>query len=422
MSAEKKRPCVVVIANTTWYLWNFRMSLMRMLQEQGLEVVAMAPADSYATRIEEAGIRFVSIPLNRRGKNFLAEGRTVVELCRLFRMLKPDVVLSYTPKPNIYASLACRACRIPIVNNVAGLGYAFIRKGVLQLVATFLYRAAFAWSRKVFFQNNDDLSIFVEKGIVKPHLAERLPGSGVDTTRFVPVPRQGAGAPFVFLLCARLLWDKGIGEYVEAARSVRSTSAEVVFRLLGPLDDGNPAAISAKQLQEWVDEGVVEYLGSTDSVAPYFAGADCVVLPSYREGVPRTLLEAASMGKPLITSDAPGCRDVVEHGTTGLVCAVRDAEDLARQMNTMLEIGAEQRREMGVLGRLKMTEEFSETIVLERYRAVVAGIVGLELGEAPSAESVEAKKGAKKGRIAAVLMPRREEDAAVPAKGVLKGL
>jgi glycosyltransferase involved in cell wall biosynthesis len=365
---------ILVASNTSWSLSNFRLNLMKELSGAGYRVIAVAPADDYSERLQQHGIQFVPYPLDRRSTNPFNELLALFRLCAVIRRLNPDLILSYTPKINIYASLAARMFAVPIVNNVSGMGYAFIHKGILARLVTMMYRLAFNRSTKVFFQNNDDMHLFVNR-IVSPGIAERLPGSGVDTVRFAPTSALNRSNRFVFLLVARMLRDKGVVEYVDAARIVRQSFPDVEFSLLGFVDVQNPAAISSEQMSAWVKEGVVRYLGATDNVKPYLAGADCVVLPSYREGTPRSLLEAAAMGKPIIATDAIGCRDVVDDGVTGFLCKLRDAGDLADKMLRMLRLSEDERREMGTRGREKMICEFDERIVLDKYMEVIRDIL-----------------------------------------------
>lgn len=379
---------VAVVANSSWYLFNFRLSLMQALKAAGHEVVAVGPADDYVGRLAAGGVRHRAIPLAAASVNPVRELGTVWALYRVIRDEGVDVVLSYTPKGNIYGALAAAMNGSPTVPNVSGLGRVFIRRSPLTRLVKQLYRLALRRAAPVFFQNLDDLHLFVRLGLVGAAQAERLPGSGVDLERFAPAgsgaafglterpPRAGPGAAcrrhgFTFLLVARLLWDKGVGEYVDAARKVRLKYPAVEFGLLGFLDVQNPSAIPHGQVAAWVAEGVVDYLGSTDDVLPYLRRADCVVLPSYREGVPRTLLEAAAIAKPLITTDAPGCRDAVDDGVTGFLCRLRDADDLADKMLRMVEMDRDEFLAMGRRGREKMVREFDERVVIARYLEVV---------------------------------------------------
>lgn len=365
---------VVIALNTAWNLVNFRAGLIRSLAGAGYEVVAVAPDDAYASRLAELGCRFVSIPMDNKGTHPGRDLYLLWQFLSLFRRERPSVFLGYTVKPNVYGSLAARWARVPVINNVAGLGAVFIQGGWLARLVRALYRLALSRSHRVFFQNEDDRRMFIEAGLVRAGQTDRLPGSGVDLTRFAVAPLT-TGVPIRFLLVARMLWDKGVGEFVEAARMLRAKYPQVEFCLLGFLDVKNPAAISREQIANWVAEGAVRYLGETDDVRTELAASQCVVLPSYREGVPRTLLEAAAIGRPIVTTDAVGCREVVDDGENGFLCRPRDAVDLADKMARMISLSPEARAEMGRKGRAKVEREFDERIVIEKYLQVIAEIV-----------------------------------------------
>lgn len=369
-------PKVLIALNTAWNLVNFRAGLIHALQDAGYEVVTIAPPDEHVPRLRKLGCRYVPLAVDNKGTH---PGRDMLLLWRylwLLRKERPDVFLGYTVKPNIYGSLAAHALGIPVINNIAGLGAVFIKRNWLTCLVRGLYRLALSRSQRVFFQNEDDRHTFVEGGLVRAEVTDRLPGSGVDLARFSSVFLMDAGRKGMrFLLIARMLWDKGVGEYVEAARLVRQRHPEAEFRLLGFLDVQNPSAISRAQMEEWETEGVVRYLGSCDDVRPHIADADCVVLTSYREGVPRTLLEAAAMGRPIITTDAVGCREVVNDGVNGYLCRTRDAADLADKMERMIALAPFERAEMGRRGREKMEREFDERIVITKYLEVIREIL-----------------------------------------------
>ncbi|MGY0197641.1 glycosyltransferase family 4 protein [Leptothrix sp. BB-4] len=368
---------IAVVSNTAWYLVNFRRNLMQALMADGHEVIAVSPEDAHASQLSAAGIRHVPVPISGSGTRWLTELGSVLALRRAFRAAGTEVVLSNTPKGNLYSALACMSLGIRFVPNVSGLGRAFIQTSFVTRVARLLYRFTFRHAQHVFFQNLDDQAIFLKAGLVKPDRCERLPGSGVDLGRFqaAPWPERADDAP-VFLLVARMLRDKGIGEYIEAARLVRQQHPGARFRLLGFADADNPSAIGRATLDAWQAEGIADYLGATDDVRPHIADADAVVLPSYREGVPRTLLEAAAMARPVITTDAPGCRDTVVPGQTGLMCQVRDAADLARAMLQFTALPRSERIAMGQRGRERIAREFDEQVVITRYRAALAAIAG----------------------------------------------
>lgn len=382
MPAPKR---VLIAINTSWNIFNFRAGLIRGLRERGYDVIAVAPPDAYAPRLAELGCRYVPLAMDNKGTSPLKDLALTIRFWRLLRREKPDVFLGYTIKPNVYGSMAARVLGIPVINNIAGLGTAFIKQNWLTRLVKGLYRIGLGGSKIIFFQNEDDRALFVRNGIVKPERTALLPGSGIDLLRFAPATAPVAGAPFSFLLVARLLWDKGVGEYVEAARLVREQRPDAQFRLLGFLDVDNRTAVSRAAVDAWVTEGVIDYLGTSDDVRPHLAAADCVVLPSYREGTPRTLLEAASMAKPLIATDVPGCRQVVDDGVNGYLCRPRDAPDLAAKMLAMLELGDEGRRAMGLAGRVKMEREFDEAIVVARYlEAIEAALRWSDARQEPS--------------------------------------
>lgn len=412
-----RKPKVAIALNTAWNLVNFRAGLIRALGDAGYEVIAVAPPDEYAPRLAELCCRFVPLPMDNKGTH---PGRDLLLFWRFYWLLRkerPGVFLGYTIKPNIYGSLAAHLLGIPVINNIAGLGAVFVKESWLTRLVRALYRLALSRSAKVFFQNEDDRRLFIEGGLVGEEITDRLPGSGIDLAKFTPVPLPASespnhflsrgerndehprdlpspshhpflpktgergktdkpGCPVRFLLIARMLWDKGVGEFVEAARILERRGIEAECCLLGFLDVQNPAAISRQRMDEWVAEGVVRYLGTSDDVRTEIAMSDCVVLPSYyREGVPRTLLEAAAMARPLITTDAVGCREVVDDGVNGYLCRPRDAEDLAEKMERMASLSPQERQWMGLKGREKMEREFDERIVIRRYMHTISSIL-----------------------------------------------
>jgi glycosyltransferase involved in cell wall biosynthesis len=375
----------MICLNSTWNLINFRSGLIRALVSNGYDVIAVAPADAYAHHLDSLGCRYIALPMDSNGTH---PGRDLLLLIRFFRLLLaeiPDVFLCYTVKPNVYGSLAAHALRIPVINNVAGLGTVFIKVGWLNQLVRALYRIAFFRSVKVFFQNDDDLQLFVSSGLVSKEIAGRLPGSGVDLAKFPPTALP-VRSVVRFLLIARMLWDKGVGEYVEAARLLKKRGIEAECCLLGFLDVQNPSAISRNQMEDWMAEGVVRYLGVSDSVREEIALADCIVLPSfYREGTPRSLLEAAAMARPIVTTDSVGCRDVVDDGVNGYLCKPRDASDLAAKMERIVRMSPVEREIMGASGRKKIEREFDEQIVIKKYLFAIEAL----LAEKPSEKQIQ---------------------------------
>lgn len=368
---------VVVFGGYADSLLNFRGPLLRALVAKGHKVTACAPsASAYVLgKLSEMGVDYRDVPVSRTGLNPLSDIKTFWRLFFLLRELKPDVLLSYTIKPVIYGSLAARLARVPsIYSMITGLGYAFSsghaeRKWVTR-IAAILYRIALGGNTGVFFQNPDDRDFFVRaKMLTGNEQSILINGSGVDLQYFccVPVPESTPS----FLLIARLIKDKGIIEYVEAARMVKSRYPDIRFRLLGPLDS-NPNAISLAQINEWEKEGTITYLGETADVRPAITESSIYVLPSYGEGTPRTVLEAMAMGRSVITTDASGCRETVVDGLNGLLVPPRDASALAQAMFRFIE-HPELVRSMAGEGRRLAEDKYD----VHKVNAVILDAMGL---------------------------------------------
>lgn len=372
---------MVISANAAWNLVNFRSQLISALIADGYDLVGAAPADAAAEKaLAQLGCRFHAVAIDSKGISPRRDWSTVRAYDRLLAAERPLAFLGYTVKPNVYGSLAAGRRRVPVINNVSGLGTAFIKKSWLTPLVEQLYRTGLRRSRVVFFQNAEDSALFVRRRLVRPAQVRLLPGSGVDLVRFAPRPREPGGAGgVVFLLIARVLRDKGVLEFVEAARACKRGDPSMRFRILGFLDAENRTAVPRSDVERWVAEGTIEYLGAAPDVRPHVAAADCVVLPSYREGTSRVLLEAAAMARPLVASDVPGCREVVEDGVNGFLCKVRDSADLARALNAIATLEPEARARMGQAGRAKVEREYDERIVIDAYRSALR-----EIGEAGS--------------------------------------
>ena len=366
---------IAIVANTAWYVANFRLNLMAALREAGHEVIAIAPPGEDAARIESAGFAFCSWPLSGRGTHPLRELAAVCTLRRHLHRQSVDWVLSYTPKGNLYAALARTGLpHYRQIANVSGLGSSFLAGNWLTRVVHALYRLTFRRIDWVFFQNEDDRQLFLRGRLVEARRCERIAGSGVDLQRFtpMPLPPDEPGQGRRVLMVARLLGDKGVREFVAAARSLRQQALRAGhplprFTLLGDPAADNPTAIPPQERAAWQAEGVVELAGYEQDVRPWLMRAHLVVLPSYREGVPRTLLEAGATGRPLVATDVPGCRDPVEHGVNGLLCAVRDPEALAEAIGRLLALPRAELSAMGQASAHKMRTEFAEAQVIGRY-------------------------------------------------------
>ncbi len=367
---------ILLFANTAWYLYNFRLPLARALKERGHEVVLISPRDEYAEKIRESGLCWQEFPFSRRGMHLAAEARTLVKLARLYREEKPDLVHHFTIKCVLYGSLAARFARTrSIVNSITGLGYVFInQKGVAGLIrrpVKLFYRLALAGTRVV-FQNSDDRDYFIGAGLVKADQSILIRGSGVDLQKF-SVTVEPEGEPLV-VLPGRMLFDKGVNEFVGAARILKRDGCPARFILVGDTDDENPASISAVQIQEWEKEGVIEWWRWQNDMPAVYARSKIVCLPSYREGVPRTLLEAAACGRAMVATDVPGCREVVKDGVTGLLVPVKDSQILAEKLKLLLT-DSSLRREMARAARRLVEEEFSSERVIKETAAVYDSIL-----------------------------------------------
>ena len=362
---------VLITANSAWNVVHFRAPLVAALVGEGHEVMVLAPDDGTSDRITGLGARFAPIAIERGGLSPLADVKLLAAYRRHIRGWRPDTVLAFTIKPNIYASIAARGTGALVINNISGLGTAFLSHGWLERLAKTLYRFALKRSATVFFQNPDDRNQFMAQRLVRSDQARLLAGSGIDLDHFRPEALPHRGAPAI-LLIARVLRDKGVREFAEAARILRREGVDAHFRLVGPLDPANRSAIGRAEVDGWAAEGLIDYAGPLDDVRPAIAAADCVILPSYREGLPRSLVEAAAMGRPVIASDVPGCRSALDPGVSGLLCAPRSAEALADAMRHFLALSSEQRAAMGDAGRAKAEREFDQRLVVRSYLEALA--------------------------------------------------
>lgn len=369
----------VLTGNTSFKIANFREALIRDLLSSGHRVTAVAPRDEYTAKLLDLGCNFVELSVSRSGTSLHKELMVIWRLYRIFRKAKPDVVFSYTIKNNLYGALAAKRLRIPFIPNVTGLGTVFSGHGLTNSVVQRLYRVSFRGLPIVFVQNEGDLGAIAASGMAPHSVLRLLPGSGVNLDQFFPCPLPSGKGDCVFLLMARLLSEKGVYEYVEAARRLSAEFPGTRFKLLGPVDTDSRVGIGPGVLETWMKEGAITYLGVTQDVAADIAGADCIVLPSYyKEGTPRALLEGAAMARPLITTDTQGCRSTLEDGVTGFLCKARDADDLTEKMRCMILLGPAKREEMGRRGRERMETLFDEQIVVNAYKRAANEVAASE--------------------------------------------
>ena len=372
---------ILMTVNAAWNIWNFRRPVVEALLGDGHRVMVLAPRDEAVSELEGLGCHVRPLEMSVKSLNPLEDLKLQRRFKRIYQEERPDVVLSYTIKNNIFGARAARPLGVSVLPNVTGLGTAFLSGKLLQTVTEQLYRRSFSALPTVFFQNEDDRDLFLDRSMVRSDQAQLLPGSGIDLVRFAPTAMPTAeGAP-VFLMIARLLRDKGVLEFVDAASQIKARHPKARFQLLGAAGSENRSAIDRATLDAWVAEGVVEYLGTTGDVRPAISSASCVVLPSYREGAPRTLIEAAAMARPVISTDVPGCRDVVDHDVSGFLCEVRNAESLAAAIKRFLALPPEAQQAMGQAGRTKMEREYDQAIVVDAYREAIARVVETQRGQ-----------------------------------------
>lgn len=357
---------IAIAINTSWNIYNFRKGLVSQLLERGDEVVAIAPHDDYTHRLEELGCRFHHLEVSASGMNPVKDIRLFFRLRRILKRERPDVLLTYTIKPNIYGSLAAGSLGIPCICNVSGLGTVFLWKGYVRKIATSLYALAFRFSGWIFFQNTDDRQEFARFVGIDLAKTSILAGSGVNTRHFAPVLPPVNPVP-VFLMVARLLVEKGVYDFIGAIRILKKKGKRAQYRLIGALDESHSRSIQRSELAQWIEEGLVIYEPHLEDIRQALTGVDAVVLPSYREGTPRTLLEAGAMGKPLIATDVAGCNNVVVDGHNGFLCKLKNPKDLAAKMALFLSLGTEEKAQLGMHSREIVVSRFDEQLVIDSY-------------------------------------------------------
>ena len=357
----------LILTNHSYMLWQFRLPLLQELQKQG-EVVISMPFVGHEADFQHAGFRCIETPVDRRGLNPFKDLKLLLFYRKLLREERPDMVITYSIKPNIYGAWLCRMMGIPCCVNVQGLGTAFQRK-TIAAIATFLYRVAIKRAKAVFFENTGNAEEFVRRKILPEGKPVVLNGAGVNTDFFAykPYPSEAEGIHFLYL--GRIMREKGVGELFTAAQNLKEKHGDAVrFDLVGFFEDDLEQP--AKELQS---KGILQYHGFQTDPRPYYEACHCIVLPSYHEGMSNVLLEGAATGRALITTDIPGCREAVEEGVNGYLCAKMDAASLQDRMERFLQLSPEQRREMGIAGRRLIEEKFEKkAVVAETLRHILA--------------------------------------------------
>ncbi len=373
--AEENKKKIAVIENGLFSTYTMREGLMQRLLKEGYDVTVLTHINSFVAHVEKTGLHVINI--GSGNVNPFKVSKYIFNLYRSLKKIQPDICLTFSIRPAIWGNFITRNLAIPTITNITGVGPLFVSKNPAYRMARFIYRFALKKTKKVFFQNYDDMNLFLEKKFVSKKIAERIPGSGVDYEKFLPVNSPEINENFIFLFIGRLIKDKGIFEYVNAARIMKQKYPNIIFNVIGPFWQQNLKSntITKSDLENWIAEEVIDYQGEKKDVRKFIAEADCIVLPSYREGTSNILLEAASMEKPVITTNTTGCKEIVDDGITGFLCKVQDPEDLADKMEQMYLLSEEDRKTMGKKGREKIIKEFDKQIVIEAYLKAIDEIL-----------------------------------------------
>ena len=345
---------------------------MLKIKNCGHEVIFCAAEDEYTPKLQALGFKYIPIALDRKGTNIFKDLALLFSLIKIYKKEKPDWIFHNSTKPFLYGTIAAYFTGRRCINTHSGLGHLFIKMGWLTKFLLIFYKFAGFYAAKTFFQNKDDLQLFIDKKLVKAEKCVVVPGSGVNIDYFKPRLHESNKDGFVFLYMGRIIWDKGIRELIDSVRTLKERYPLMKVFFLGMIDKGNPSGISRSQIEKWVQEGLIEYLGEAVDVRPYLERCDCVILPTfYREGIPKSLMEAAAMEIPIIASDVPGCRAVIEDKVTGFLVKVRNSFELTKAMDMMMKMPQSQRKEMGRNARAKVIRDCSEDLVIEAYCAQI---------------------------------------------------
>lgn len=364
---------VIIVANTTWNIYNFRLNIIRKLLSEGHDVIVMAPVDKFIFYTESLS-QVTHVPIHhlyRDSVNPLQDLRLLFEFIKLFKQYKPDLILNYTVKPNIWGGFAAKFLGIPSVAVVTGLGYSLIHEGWINFITRLLYKFSLPYHRKVIFENEDDKLLFEKEGLVSPVRSISLKGCGVNTTLFSPNGDGRRQEVVTFTFIGRLLYDKGVKEFIEAAKIVKSQKSNIQFWIIGEIDKENPSSISNADLMKWIRDPNIHYHGATENIKNFIEKSDCIILPSYREGMPRVIMEAMALERAVITTDTAGCRETVDENINGYLVPVRNSQALAVAMLNFLALDKSQQIRMGQAGRIKVLKEFDDRIIADQlYEAL----------------------------------------------------
>lgn len=368
---------IMFVANYMWDIYIFRAGVLKALINDGHQVVVIAPDDERID-MEKAipGLKSISITLNKRGVNPIEDLKLIKELYNIYKKENPDLIFHYTIKPNIYGTIASKLAKKKSIAILTGLGYSFVQKSLVSRLAVQLYKFSLRFSNEIWVLNEDDKNMLLSKGIGSTDKIFILPGEGTDCERFKPLPMERRDDKIIFLMIARAFLDKGFKEYEKSARRIRKKYKEKVeFWYLGALGENAVSGITKEYMDLLVKEGVLNYLGVTDRPEFIIKECDAIVLPSYREGISKTLLEGGAMEKPIIASDVTGCKEIVDDGKNGYLVKVRSVDDLVEKMEEFIKLSRKEREKMGRFGRKKILKEFDEKIIIDIYKEKILNII-----------------------------------------------
>jgi glycosyltransferase involved in cell wall biosynthesis len=367
---------IAFVSNTSWSIYKFRLYLIKELLESGFEIFILAPRDHYTKHFETLpGVHFIALKHFRNKKISPRDGLLLYfELKKAYKQINPALIFHYTIKANILGAMAAGS-QFPSVSVITGLGYAFMEDSYIQKVARLLYKFSLRSARQVWFLNQDDQNLFTRHKLVDKSKTFVLPGEGIDTQSFYPAPYEPSNKPVTFLMIGRLIKYKGVYELIEAVRLLKKKGLPVACSLIGKFDAELPGAISQEELKTWIAEELITYVGETDNMAGHIAGADCVVLPSYSEGLPLSLLEGASMCKAIITTDTAGCRELVDENVNGFLCTKKSAESLAHKMEAYFHLTAQKKKDMGLKGRERIINRYEKKIISGIYHNKIKELI-----------------------------------------------
>lgn len=374
MSAQKK---IIIVANTTWNIYNFRQNIIKKLLSEGHKVYVMAPIDEYIEykelypEVEHIGLR----SLKRDSTNPLLDLILCAELYKKYKRIAPDLIMHYTHKPNIFGSITAKILGIKSVSVITGLGYSFINTGWINRVIKTLYQYSTKANELLIFENEDDRDLFIKELNLPLSKAKSVKGCGVDSKFYFSQPNGAIHSHVTFTFIGRLLKDKGVEEFAEAATQVKKQHPSAKFILLGDFDEGNPSTIDKESLLQWIDKDILDYKGFVKDVRPFIQSSDCIVLPSYREGLPRIVIEGMSMSKPIITTDTPGCRETVQDGVNGFLVNPRDSKSLEEGMLKFINLDTAHKKMMGEAGRKEVELHFDSNKIANDIYLLIAPIL-----------------------------------------------